>query len=41
MLLGIRVTYAADSAEYEMAGGTRKSEYKKRRTKPEPVPVTP
>ncbi len=30
MLAGVRIKYGADSSEYEKAGGTRKSEYKKR-----------
>lgn len=30
MLSGVRIRFGPDSAEYEMAGGTRKSEYKKR-----------
>lgn len=34
MLSAVRIKYGADSSQYEMAGGTRKSEYKKRKTKP-------
>ncbi|MGF1498144.1 MAG: hypothetical protein ACFB8W_15165 [Elainellaceae cyanobacterium] len=30
MLIGVAAKYGKDSDEYEMAGGTRKSEYKKR-----------
>ena len=34
MLSGVRIKYGADSSQYEMAGGTRKSEYQKRAPKP-------
>ncbi len=34
MLTGVRSKYGQDSPQYEMAGGTRKSEYKKRAVKP-------
>ncbi len=36
MLSGVRIKYGADSSQYEMAGGTRKSEYQKRTPKPPP-----
>ena len=35
MLAGVGVRYGKDSSEYEMAGGTRTSEIKRRRSKPE------
>ena len=38
MLAGVGVRFGKDSSEYEMAGGTRTSEIKRRRSKPEVEP---
>ena len=41
MLLAVAAKYGKDSSEYEMAGGTRRSEYRRRRTnQPDTPPVT-
>jgi hypothetical protein len=36
MLAGVRIKHGADSAEYEMAGGTRASDRKRPQRKPKP-----
>ena len=36
MLLGVATKYGLDSSEYEMAGGTRKSERQRRARQPQP-----
>ncbi|MCI5120230.1 MAG: hypothetical protein D3908_03375 [Candidatus Electrothrix sp. AUS4] len=38
MLAGVGIRFGKDSSEYEMAGGTRTSEIKRRRSKPEEEP---
>ncbi|WP_242040906.1 hypothetical protein [Leptolyngbya sp. FACHB-261] len=41
MLIGVAFTYGKDSVQYEMAGGVRKSEHIRRRSKPRTKAETP